>query len=64
MRDTNGDFIPGFTHDDSVIDTYDHNLRTAVKWKNKTLKDIMGSTVFLDFEIAGSVLYSYRVFNS
>ena len=64
LRDTNGDFIPGFTHDDSVIDTYDHNLRTAVKWKNKTLKDIMGSTVFLDFEIAGSVLYSYRVFNS
>jgi len=64
LRDTNGDFIPGFTHDDSVIDTYDPNLRTAVKWKNKTLKDIMGSTVFLDFEIAGSVLYSYRVFNS
>ena len=64
LRDTNGDFIPGFTHDDSVIATYDPNLRTAVKWKNKTLKDIMGSTVFLDFEIAGSVLYSYRVFNS
>jgi hypothetical protein len=62
VRDTQGDDIPGFTLDESVIDYDAKGIRKPAYWKNRpNLDEFKGRMVHLLFEVRGAILYSYRL---
>lgn len=64
VHDINGDNIPGYTLEESVVDHHAEGIRKPAYWKGRsTLNELKGKKVHLQFEVKGAILYSYRLYD-